>query len=165
MKNLIRFLLAATACASVASAQSSGKPYGTRDSKTCTARKEPTKGAPSAAQAVLYFICTTERLFGDKLVLVENVKIEVGNGRRFLRSDSELPEVDPQYPIFPIRGSFDSYFCTRLVDLLQQGSPNCILSRPRNAEGVCYRTSFGDWKCDMTNNTSYRDSVNVHGPR
>jgi len=102
MKYLLRFALLAMAVGLPTWAQpGSGKPYGTRDPKTCTSRKEPTNGAPSAAQAVTYFNCTMESFFGDKLTLVENVKIEVGNGRRFLRSDSELKEIDPNTSSIP----------------------------------------------------------------
>lgn len=143
----------------------SGKPYGTRDSKTCASRKEPVNSAPSAAQATAYFACTMEYLFGDKLVLVENAKIEVGNSRRFLYTDSGLREVDPKYLIYPIRGSFDKYFCSPLSASLQKSAPNCFLSHPRNTTGVCYRTSFGDWKCEMSDNTSIRDVETVFGPR
>jgi hypothetical protein len=145
-----------------------GAPYGTRDPNTCASRKAPANGAPSVAQATAYFKCSMEYFFGDKLVLVENVTVEVGNGRRFLRSDSELKEVDPQYLIYPIRGSFDKYFCSRWPvwgGVPDKTQPNCLLSRPRNTVGVCYRTSFADWKCEMSSNAAISDTETVFGPR
>jgi hypothetical protein len=170
MKYLLPVALLCLAATLPAAAQpGSGKRYGTRDPKTCASRKEPANGAPSAAQAVAYFNCTMEGFFGDKLTLVENVKIEVGSGRRFLRSDSELKEIDPQYLIYPIRGSFDKYFCSRWPEYRagfpDKSQPNCLLSHPRNTTGVCYKTSFGDWKCEMGGNTSPSDWESTFGPR
>lgn len=146
-------------------AELKGSNYGTRDPKTCPSRKEPTNGAPSAAQAATYFHCSMEYYFGDKLVLVENVKVEVGSGRKFMQSDAYLKEVDPQYMIYPIRGDFDKYFCSPVTGRSDTAAPNCLLSKPRNAKGFCWRTGFAEWRCEMSDNTSINDVQTVRGPK
>jgi hypothetical protein len=170
MKCILRFTLLGLAVGLPVMAQpGSGKPYGTRDPKICTSRKEPANGAPSVAQAIAYFNCTMESFFGDKLVLVENVQIEVGSGRRFLRSDSELKEIDPKYLIYPIRGSFDKYFCSRWPEprsgYPDKSQPNCLLGHPRNTTGVCYKTSFADWKCELGGYTPPSEVQTAFGPK
>ncbi len=67
--------------------------------------------------------------------------------------------IDPAAPVLPIRGSYDSYQCA--VITVPKGGPgstvydtdntgkNCQITPQHNATGSCFRTTFGDWKCNM----------------
>ncbi len=122
-----------------------GAKYGTRDPITCpSSRKEPMRGPISAEQAKLYFLCRREEVAADGIDLIENLTLEVGNGYPW--SWSEPSDADRDSPIYPIRGSFTDYHCWA-----QHSAPgrNCMTLDQPDAEGKCYRTSFGDWDCRM----------------
>ena len=161
---ITRFQFPALVCAlfvfisvSIASAQNFRATYGSRNPRTCANTKAPASGAISAQQAVQYFICGQEGLFGDLLYLVGDVRIEVGKGRPFLSKTDILSNADTDSPVYPIRGSFVQYQVGKVSTYMQNAGKNCTSYAKRNASGVCYRTTFGDWQCkmvDLSNNDS-----------
>jgi len=134
-----------------------GKKYGARDPRPCPDAKQPARGAPSPAQAAQYVICGNEKELANDLYLLDDVKVEVGGPRPFNRlDDRNVQNLDPKQPVYPIRGSFKSYQCSQLVrkadGSIDQNSVgrNCTVYSYSNAEGFCFKTTFGDWRCGMT---------------
>lgn len=134
-------------------AQGIGAKYGSREPQTCADTKAPAKGAITAAQAAPYVICSQEGVQGDLLYLVENVKVTVGGGRAYNSfSDSYATDIDTNALVYPIRGSYDKYQCHR-VDADNAGK-NCTLYRNPKAGGKCYKTTFRDWFCSMSDDSN-----------
>lgn len=128
--------------------------YGARSPAICPSRQEPARGAPSAAQALKYFICDNEYLqdwaYRHELHLVSDVKVEVGAGRRFDIAIDHSPAnegIDAAQLVYPIKGSFVSWTCSP-VEASEAGK-NCMKYTQQEATGTCYKTSSGDWHCRM----------------
>ena len=128
-----------------------GKNYGARDPLTCKSTKDPEKGPPSADQVRAYFISGFEQEKGTgtlgELYLTENVKVEIGKGRPFEQGDGS-GDVDVHELIYPIRGSYTYYRCYPVNSVHPLGKNSVKVEQPK-AEGLCYKTTFGDWKCTM----------------
>lgn len=151
-----------------------GARYGARDPHICADTRAPARGAPSAAQVAQYVTCAQEHVFGSSslLGLVENVRVQVGAGRPYIHVTDSFQDIDPHQLVYPIRGSYRSYACGEIVG--PNGSPdrkgrNCSVRENPNAKGVCFRTTFGDWRCDMNDltvplNTDTRSPANNAAP-
>lgn len=141
-----------------------GKPYGARDPRTCADTKSPTSGAITAAQAEQYVICKKEGIgYGETLRLVENVRVTLGESRPYSPTD-DYDSIDINAPVYPIRGSFDSYQCSEISEVSPKGE-NCNIWHEPKASGVCYITTFGDWDCNMEDNSSSMNPNGVPPPR
>lgn len=140
-----------------------GSKYGTRDPYSCKSTKTPASGAISAEVAAQYVICSAEGETGGMLYLLENVKVEVGNGRRFNPNSDDYADIDQKSLLYPIRGSFTRFQCGAVSrgPILPNVGKNCNSGDQPNATGVCYRTTFGDWHCSMTDLT--HDALNHFG--
>lgn len=126
-----------------------GKPYGARDPSSCP---DLTGAAPSAEQAKTSFICNSEDVFGSSLFLIQDVTVQVGRGRPYNASQDamDMPNIDVTVPVYQIRGSFKQYQCGEASEYMQNIGKNCTLSDNPNADGLCYKTEWGDWVCKMT---------------
>ena len=157
-----------------------GAKYATRDPATCVSKTEPEKGAPTSEQAKRYVICgsayrTAEGVDGyHRMILMENVRVEVGKGRPFQGggySDINMHDIDPRFPVYPIRGSYDMYQCSNIAvgdpwKSLSEPGKNCNVYEEHHATGSCYKTSFGDWDCSMNDfNMGGPVRQNVSGPQ
>jgi hypothetical protein len=140
--------LLALSLAPFAQAQGVGAKYGTRDPAVCKSTKEPEKGAPTAEQVAQYVRCGYERedTRNDNLWLKENLKAEIGKGRPYTSDLINMSDADTTQPVYPIRGSFVQYMCR--ITKYAPGK-NCSMWESPAATGLCYRTTFGDWKCGM----------------
>lgn len=137
--------------------------YGARDPRTCDNTIAPRRGAMTATLAKQYFICQAEGVSGAYLYLVENEKVEVGGGRPYSgNADLGVPDIDPKVPIYPIRGSYTRYQCLPEDASMNSSAPgkNCNVQIYRKATGECYKTTFGDWRCSMTNGPTDNDDYN-----
>lgn len=128
-----------------------GERYGSREPQTCLDMKAPARGAITAALATKYFTCQSEGIQGQYLYLVENVKTEVGAGRPYNPNmDLNVPEINVKFPLYPIRGSFTKYQCKDpQIDYIKIPGRTCNRTEMPNAKGFCYKTTFGDWSCNM----------------
>ena len=160
---------AATASAGV------GSKYAARDPVTCDSTKAPASGAPSAQQALQYTKCGEE---GEDsfhhLILTSDMRVEIGKGRPFQgggNSDINMHDVDPSQPIYPIRGSYKMYQCSNVAagdpwQSIYTAGKNCDVYDYKAATGACYKTTFGDWKCFMTDTTNTSPvQSSVAGPK
>ena len=102
--------------------------YGTaRMPKNCPSRSEPKKGAPSVAQAKMYFTCDSETEDGEVgrgslisyIRLTENLTMQVspksrpanGTDLTCIESYKDFLPMDTTQPVYDIRGSYDRYVC------------------------------------------------------
>lgn len=131
--------------------------YGTtRRPRTCPSRVEPRTGAISVEQAKMYFMCGREketdfygRLATNYLMLVSDLTIQVAPKPRPFNfsTDGRYLGIDTELPVYDIRGSFTTYFCSnRSSDI----GKNCLAHQNYIQQGICYRNTFGDWYCNMT---------------
>ncbi len=131
--------------------------FGARDPRTCEDTKAPARGAITAALALKYLNCQMEGIWSNDLYLVENVKVEVGGGLSYaaIRGQYSLDQIDVRVPVYPIRGSFLKYQCQD-PETAYVGPPNtnCVTYNNPKATGYCYKTTFGDWKCNMTDRSA-----------
>ncbi len=131
--------------------------FGARDPRTCDNTKAPARGAITAALALKYLNCQMEGIWSNDLYLVENVKVEVGGGLSYaaIRGQYSLDQIDVRVPVYPIRGSFLKYQCQD-PETAYVGPPNtnCVTYNNPKATGYCYKTTFGDWKCNMTDRSA-----------
>jgi len=175
--------------------QGSGKPYGARDPHTCDSKKAPANGAISVAQAIQYFNCDMEALDGvGHLSQVADVKIEIGKGHAFNIYLDSHPGIDVSQPVYDIRGSFTSGYCSvidgslSLTGEIDPSRPvypvrgtydaytcwnptydgttgkNCNVRKATPFEGACYRTTFGDWSCRVRGTSFDLNGVTANVP-
>lgn len=151
--------------------QSIGEIYGSREPRTCADTKAPARGAITAALALKYLNCQMEYISMRHLYLVENVKVEVGGGIPYaaIMGQRSFSEINVRVPVYPIRGSFLQYQCKDPIrEHVGPPNTNCNTYNNPNATGYCYKTTFGDWKCAMTDgNGNERENVrrNVAPPK
>jgi hypothetical protein len=155
MKVLLMAFLAAAGIL-VAAEPNVGEKYESRNPFVCASKKEPANGAPSVNRLKDLVRCGTggERVTSQMLYLLENLKVEVGKGRPYQASDRQSQNIDPSLPVYPIRGSYDRYQCAvvnNAIDLkAYKSGANCSVYPNPEATGVCYKTTFGDWNCVMS---------------
>jgi hypothetical protein len=129
------------------------KTWGTRSPMVCTPLKQ--KNPPNAAQAAKLVQCAKENASeaSGELWLMQNLKVEVGKAMSFLVAYDQyiMAAADTTKRVYPIRGSFDWAICITMRDAGIYGNPNenCKASRVPTATGVCWQTTFGDWKCTI----------------
>ncbi|MEP6491746.1 MAG: hypothetical protein ABJF01_03660 [bacterium] len=166
-------LCVALVCAStVAHAQpGAGAKYGARDPLECSDHSAPARGAITSAAAAKYVTCEQEHVGAPSLYLVENMKVQIGAPRPYeQRADGRHDNIDPAQPVYPIRGSYDVYACAAVYSWPKTGnSPaesnagkNCRTHGQPHASGKCYKTTFADWQCFMSDYdapVSGRDNV------
>ena len=145
----MKILIGLAMVASLATAQSVGAKYGSREPAVCPSLKEPVKGAPSAEQVRRYVICGAEGQSGSELFLLQDVKVEVGKGvpYRDIPQISRPGNADPDGLVYQIRGSLKRYMCARNSgDYLGK---NCRVYDEPKATGECHKDNFGDWQCSL----------------
>ena len=142
-----------------------GAKYGSRDPKPCPPANF--SSAPSAAQAIQLFACATEKDTGDTLFLVGNVQVQVASASRPIQSGDSYNDIDPHKPVYPIRGSFTWYSCRKQFNIDASHTnvgKNCSTLQQPHAQGICYKSTFGDWTCKMTDNSMHWDQATTGNP-
>lgn len=139
--------------------------YGSREPRTCDDTKAPAKGAITATLAAKYLNCQMEGLSGGNLYLVENVKVQaVGGGISYaaIMESRSLSEIDVKHPVYPIRGSLLLYQCSNRLTAARLPDANCSTYNNPKATGYCYKTTFGDWRCNMNDPAANSDENIIH---
>lgn len=140
-----------------------GAPYGARDPETCPSRSAPASGAPSAEQAKHYLGCEIEHVSGSMLYLLADVKVQVASSPRPYEVRHDIADqIDPQKPVYDIRGSYLKYQCplTNSYDGEHFPGKHCSYANETNASGLCWQTSFGEWRCRMIDVMHLSNTVN-----
>lgn len=130
----------------ISNENSVGEKYGTREPRICGDTRAPLKGAITAELAAKYFMCQAEGEWSDNLYLVEDVKVQVGGGIPYsaIMGQRSLNEIDVRQPVYPVRGTYTKYQYRRIYN--KGDKPYANVSNVK-ADGYCYKTTFGDWKC------------------
>ncbi len=133
-----------------------GTKYGARDPRKCESTRPPETGAPSAAQARAYLISGHEHETGNDtfatLKLLEDVKLEIGKGRPYDHPEGGN-DIDTRELVYPVRGSYTAWTCYPISSAHPAGKSAQKTENP-NASGICYKTTFGDWKVLMSDITT-----------
>ncbi len=154
MKRIIFSLMALALAAAALAATGDGKKFGARDPRACPSLKEPTRGAPSAAQVKQILSCQAEGLqhsgaVGDLLYLVTDVTVEIGKGRAFNILTDSFNSIDPSQTVYPIRGTYTAFQCGVSGSIGAPAGKNCARNPPVPMTGSCYKDTFGDWHCNL----------------
>ena len=130
-------------------ARSIGERYASREPRTCADTRAPARGAITAALALRYLNCQMDYESSDLLYLVQNVTVQVGGPVSYaaIRGQRSWSDIDTRTPVYPIRGGLLRYQC---APAFTPGEPNCRTYNEPRATGHCYKTTFGDWKCYMS---------------
>src|SRR6185437_11446426 len=120
--------------------------YQARAPRKCASVTKP----PSVAQAAIMVQCSMDGLGSTGLSLIQDVKIEMGKPRPFVyQTDAGLAGIDLSEQVYPLRGSYTGYFCTKIGGTLVPAGHSCIRSAVPESQGWCWKTSFGDYTCKM----------------
>ncbi len=158
---LVLVLMVCAAPDAGAQVKSVGAKYGAREPAKCADMTKPTRGAPSDAQALQYVKCTMERESGGNLYLLKDVTVQVApKGRRY-NPLAPIPNVDTSYPIFDIRGSLVQYQCEEIYSSRSNAGKNCLTYDQPKAQGACWKTTFGDWVCNLRDANSLSPTSGV----
>lgn len=119
--------------------------YQARAPRTCKSVTSP----PSASQAAVMVQCSMDALTDTGLGLIQDVKVQVGKSRPFVYwTDAGLTNIDLTATVYPLQGSYTGYFCT-LISNMSPAGQSCIKSAVPAAQGWCWKTSFGEYKCKL----------------
>jgi hypothetical protein len=119
--------------------------YQTREPRLCKALT----AAPVQAQAAALVQCTMDVDRPAGLFLMQDVKATLGAARSYQSEiDSDLAEIDLAAPVYPLIGSLKIYWCSP-VGVGYPAGKNCMLSPTPYAVGKCWKTTFGEWKCNL----------------
>jgi hypothetical protein len=137
--------------AALAAQDSIGAAYGAREPARCADRKQPAQGALTAAQATQYLKCTVEGIGDGRLFLLDEVKVELaGPGRAYDTRTDYYEGADQKQMIYPIKGSQTRYECEELSIRGMVAGQQCRKMVEANATGACFKTTAGDWACNMS---------------
>lgn len=128
--------------------------YGTRPPHQCGPFTALADEAPTGEEAAKIYVCAQEAepFFMSGLYLIEDAVLQVGAARPFgVVSDQYLSDADQSRPLHPVRGTLTRVQCSKVYDWqpLYNVGANCN-EYPQTAEGTCYRTLFGEWRCALS---------------
>ncbi len=125
-----------------------GARYGTPGPRRCSTTTEPRQGAISSEQARDYVICGHE-VESNGLDLFGHVQVQVSRARPYEHVRDSLQDIDPRRPVFDIRGASLVFSCLdpRQMPSSLTRAQQCTRTQWNSAEGKCYQTTFGDWRC------------------
>ena len=119
--------------------------YQARAPRKCS----PVTNPPSAATAAVLVQCTMEAVTDTGLGLIQDVTIQVGKSRKFDNwGDLGLLNIDSTAMVSPLQGNYNGYFCNLISNMAPAGK-SCIKTVVTGAQGWCWKTSFGDYRCKM----------------
>lgn len=138
--------------------------FGTRNIQVCS----PVTSKPSLEEAAKLVQCGRESKTARDMVLLENVHVQMGGGQPYnFQAHSRLTGVDTTSEIYPIRGSYTYFDCSRIsvMPIIHSDNTgkNCFSVSQPNATGYCWQTTFGDWQCSMID-TTHNDVVENQPP-
>jgi hypothetical protein len=118
--------------------------YGARNPRTCGKVTSP----PDTATAKALVQCANEGFRNSEVWLITDLRLEIGAPRASTYADADINDLDVNAKIYPLRGSGTNWACG-LVS--QYGAGTNCQKWPAGPDlgGRCWRTLFGDWKCNM----------------
>lgn len=122
--------------------------FGVRDARSCN--RLTTK--PTLAQIPTLIQCAKDNHSSrDFISIWEDIKVETGKMRPYnFNRDHHYSGIDTTSELLPIRGTMTQVGCSAISKMQPSNEgKNCIITVMPTAEGDCFKTSFGDWSCDM----------------
>ena len=119
---------------------------------------------PNAAEAAALVQCNSESQTASSITDIQNVVIQTGGTRPFGQErDYNLDTVDVKAQILPIRGTETQVLCYA-TSVYRPVGHNCGEVDIIHAEGVCFKTTFGDWRCTMSGDLQLATQRNQTAP-
>jgi hypothetical protein len=119
--------------------------YQVREPRRCKDLNAP----PLPEQVAAVIQCTMERNAPTGMTLLRDINVRMGAPRNFdIDLDADLKEIDRDAPVFPLSGSLKMYVCSP-VGVGYPAGKSCTLYLTPAAMGKCWKTGFGDWKCNL----------------
>lgn len=122
--------------------------FGVRDARSCN--RLTTK--PTAAQIPTLIQCAKDNHSSrDFISIWEDITVETGSMRPYnYTRDHHYSGIDTTSQLLPIRGTMTQVSCSAISRMRPSNEgKNCMITVMPTAEGDCFKTSFGDWSCDM----------------
>lgn len=138
----------------MAAAAGEGARWGARD--PVTACPEVTGDTPSTEAVLALVRCEREEITAtDELWLMEDFTVKIGAARAHqgINELMSMPDSDTAKPVHSLRGAWTWVACRDPQALTRSGGDparNCSHARVEKAEGACWTTTFGTWRCNMT---------------
>lgn len=118
--------------------------FKTRGPRTCNS----VTSVPTVAQIPALIQCESENKSAYNIYLVTNIKVQAGGFRKYSPTlDAYATSIDTDAKVMPIRGSMVTWLCSQDRD---NPGANCAKVNKPQSEGKCFKTTFGDWKCGMS---------------
>lgn len=161
--------LCALAWASPTLAQTEAE-FATRSPVACGAS---VRSQPNTKEIEQLIRCNHEKKQSQTIYLVEDIKVEAGGTRSYNSyTDSYATGIDTSAKVLPIRGSLTTYQCVPLSKFSKYQGPyqvdntnkNCLVVKQPKAEGKCFKTTFGDWWCGMSQSVATEDFLHDQPP-
>lgn len=154
---LVTGLMSFAAVAPALAAEGSGADFGARDPMPCVGLQQD--GPPSVEQAAALVQCELEVASpsSGELRLIKDIQVQIGKGipgpEWYLQYS--LREADTEATVYPIRGAITWSVCITTYSAGLYGDPalNCREYDIPQAKGVCWQTTFADWRCTMSGDT------------
>jgi hypothetical protein len=119
--------------------------YQAREPRLC----KPLATPPNQAQAAVLVQCTMDQDRPAGLFLMQDVIVQIGAPRSYQPEiDSNLAEINMSAPVYPLTGSLTVYWCSQVTAMTPAGR-GCMVNPTPYAVGKCWKTTFGDWKCNL----------------
>jgi hypothetical protein len=135
--------------------------FGARMNRVCGSVTDQ----PNADEAAALVQCNSDSQTASSLVNFQNVKIQTGSTRPFgLERDSSLDSADTTSRVMPIRGTETMVTCYVINATYEPAGQNCRATDITKGEGVCYKTTFGDWKCTLNGELAGTRKEGLAGP-
>jgi hypothetical protein len=119
--------------------------YQVRNPRRCKELNAP----PAPEQVAAMIQCTMERIAPTGMTLLRDIRVQMSVPRNFdVDLDADLKEIDRSAPVFPLSGSMKMYVCSP-VGVGYPAGKSCTVYHASVAMGRCWKTGFGDWKCNL----------------
>lgn len=140
-----------------------GRDYGTRSPRTCA----QVKAQPNRQQMAALVQCSSEAYLSGYITLLDQVKVQPGIARAYdSRIDGKHQGIDVRAEIIPLRGSEVNYICEPVTGSSSTNKgKNCSVFIEPQAQGECWRSTSGQWQCQMGEITGTPNAVSQPPPK
>ena len=123
--------------------------YQVRNPRICSQVTSP----PNVAQAMALIQCSTESdttgSSTPQITLVTDLQVQIGGPRNYMPGADSWSDIDPSAKVYPVRGQGTMWQCGAVA--MYGVGTNCVnYPAAAGGQGICYKSTFGDWKCHMS---------------
>ena len=120
-----------------------------RNPRICSQVTSP----PNVAQAMALIQCSTESdttgSSTPQITLVTDLQVQIGGPRNYMPGADSWSDIDPSAKVYPVRGQGTMWQCGAVA--MYGVGTNCVnYPAAAGGQGICYKSTFGDWKCHMS---------------